>query len=337
MIGRTTLGEHLAGERRRHGVPDAELAGLLEALAGAARSLAQAIRHAPLAGHVGLAGDRNASGDAQKKLDVLGNDTVVGALAATGVVAAVVSEELAEAEILAGDAARHVVCVDPLDGSSNTDINGAVGTIFGVWSRQRTGPLDPTADLLRPGSAQALAGYVMYGPATILVYTAGRGTHGFTLDPDRDAFVLSHPGIRCPARGPYYSANVARAAEWDPGVQRFVRAVSEPAPAAPGEPPRTWSLRYTGALVADVHRSLLEGGIYFYPADRKQRDGKLRLLYECAPLALVVEQAGGAASTGRARVLDVRPASLHQRLPLAIGSADDVALFERCVAGGDRA
>ena len=329
-----TLGQHLMEALRRTGAPDEDLTRILGGVAVAAKTLSREIRGAALAGNLGLAGDRNVTGDAQKKLDLVGNTTVLDALGATGVIAAVVSEELPEAEPLAGTAGRYVVCTDPLDGSSNTDINGTVGTIFGVYRRRQTGPVDPVADLLRTGTEQVLAGYVLYGPSTLLVYTAGRGSHGFTLDVDRDEFVLTHPAIRCPARGPYVSANLTRYPDWDPGVQRFVAALT--APPRPGESgkPRTWSLRYTGALVADVHRGLVEGGIYLYPADAKNRSGKLRLLYEAAPLAFVVEQAGGAASTGTRPIRDVRAETIHQRVPLVIGSADDVALYERFVREG---
>ncbi len=330
-IAGTRLGEHLADEGQRHGAPDAAVATLLGAVAQAAKALAREIRRAGLEGNVGLAGDRNVTGDAQKKLDVIGNETVLAAFAGTGLVAAVVSEELGEAHPLAGPTGRYVLCVDPLDGSSNSDINGVVGTIFGVYRRRAPGPVGPD-DLLRTGTEQVLAGYAMYGPATILVYTVGRGTHGFTLDLDVNEFVLTHPRMRCPARGPYYSANVARARDWASGIQRFLAAAAEPAAAAPGG--HVWSLRYTGALVADVHRSLVEGGIYFYPADATHPHGKLRLLYECAPLALVVEQAGGVASTGTRRVLDVRAEKIHQRVPFVIGSAEDVAVYERYAREG---
>lgn len=323
-----TLEQHLADERRRHGGPDDEVAALLGAVATAGKALARGIRRAALEGNLGLAGGRNVTGDAQKKLDVLGNDTVVRVFVGTGLIAAVISEELVEALPLAGPAGHYVLCVDPLDGSSNTDINGPVGTIFGVYRRPKPGPIEAAADLLRAGSEQILAGYVMYGPATILVYTAGHGTHGLTLDLERDEFLLTHADIRCPARGSYYSANVARAPEWQPGIQRFLGALVTPGSAATAGG-RTWSLRYTGALVADVHRSLIEGGIYFYPADAKNTGGKLRLLYECAPLAFVVEQAGGAASTGSRRILDIRAEAIHQRVPFVVGSAEGVALYER--------
>jgi fructose-1,6-bisphosphatase I len=318
----TTLEQHLDAEARRGSVSDPAIGAILGAVTTAARVLAREIRRAAIEGHTGLAGDRNVTGDAQKKLDVIGNTTVLDAVAGTRLIAAVVSEELGEAERL-GDG-EYVLCTDPLDGSSNTDINGTVGTIFGLYRRPAGGPVDPVRDLLRSGGEQVLAGYVMYGPSTLLVYTAGHGTHGFTLDLDRDEFLLTHPAIRCPARGSCLSANLARLRDWHPGIQRFVASVTGP--------DGGWSLRYTGALVADVHRSLIEGGIYFYPADPGHPEGKLRLLYECAPLAFVVEQAGGAASTGSRRMLDVRATKIHQRAPLVIGSAEDVARFETFVA-----
>lgn len=328
-----TLALHLADESRTPGGPDATLARLLLAVAGAARTLAREIRRAAMAGNLGRSGSRNVTGDDQKKLDIVGNETMVGALRATGVVAAVVSEELPQAEVMVETSGAFIVCTDPLDGSSNTDVNGAVGTIFGVWRRRHPGPIDPVGDMLRPGREQVMAGYVMYGPATILLYTAGRGTHGFTLDWEQDDWVLTHPSVRCPAHGPYFAANTARYPDWEPGARRFHDALVTPPPPAPGAKTRSYSLRYSGALVADLHRSVIEGGIYFYPADRKNAQGKLRLLYECAPLALVIEQAGGAASTGRQRVLDVTPATIHQRSPLAIGSTEEVALYARLSEG----
>jgi fructose-1,6-bisphosphatase I len=314
-----TLDAHLDGAGDAP-APPPELAPLVRALAGAAVRLTPTIRRAALTGSLGLAGGHNRTGDAQKKLDVIGNEIVLAALAGPGTVAAVVSEELGEPQLLAGPDGLHVVATDPFDGSSNTDVNGPVGTIFGVYAR-RPGPIDPAADLLRAGAEQVLAGYVLYGPATVLVYTAGRGTHGLTLDPEREAFVLTHPGLRCPPTGPYVSGNLVRAADWDAPAREFVALVGQPGGG------RSWSLRYTGALVADVHRCLIDGGVYLYPADPKNKEGKLRLLYECAPLALVVEQAGGAATTGTQRILDVRPRAIHQRSPLVIGSRDDVALY----------
>ncbi len=248
-----------------------------------------------------------------------GNQVVLEAFARTELVGALVSEELDEPRQMAGGPeASYILCVDPLDGSSNSDVNGVIATIFGVYrpSRRTTGPAG--VQDLQSGRDQVAAGYIMYGPSTMLVYTTGDGVHGFTLDHDIGEFVLSHPNLTCPARGPYYSANVGNDRDWDSRTRAYVRQLAE-----------THSLRYTGALVADLHRCLIEGGVYLYPADRQNAGGKLRLTYECAPLAFVVEQAGGAASIGGTAVLDVTIDSPHQRVPFAIGSRQEVALFDR--------
>jgi len=325
MAQPTTLGRHLRGSIGGDPAAGADLTVLLEAVARAGRVLSRAVRRAALSGDLGLAGGTNVTGDAQKKLDVVANEIVVDTLAATGLVAAVVSEEFREPKVLAAEGeARHVLCIDPLDGSSNTEINGSLGTIFGVYRRAAAGPLQPERDLLRRGSEQVAAGYVMYGPGTLLVHTLGDGVSGFTLDEERGEFVLSHERIRCPARGHYYSANLGYINGWDPGLRAYIDHLTARDPATR----RPYSLRYTGALVADLHRSLIEGGLYFYPADAGHPDGKLRLMYECAPLALVVEQAGGRASTGTERILDLKPGSIHQRVPLVIGSSEDVTLYE---------
>ncbi len=303
----------------------ADLAAVIDPIASAAKILAGEIRRAALSGLLGMAGEENPSGEAQKKLDVFANDTVLDALAGTGVVAAVVSEEIREPKEVPGcEAARYVLCIDPLDGSSNSDINGAVGTIFGVHRRPGSGPPTVEREFLRRGDDQVAAGYVMYGPATLLVFTTGRGTDGFTLDEEHGRFVLTHPAIRCPTQGKYYSCNLGNQNHWDPKVRRCLDYLTQDDPATR----RPYSLRYTGALVADLHRSLIDGGFYFYPSDSRHREGKLRLLYECAPLALVVEQAGGRASTGTRRILDIQATSIHQRVPLVIGSAQDVELYE---------
>jgi len=320
-----TLDRHLRDETGRGRSLVDGLPALLAALAGASGVLARQVRRAALSGSLGYSGDTNVTGDSQKKLDVIADETVLDAIAPTGLVAAVVSEELKDAKVLAeGAEARYILCIDPLDGSSNTDINGAVGTIFRIYPRAAGGPVDEARDLLRRGSEQIAAGYVMYGPATLLVYTAGDGVYGFTLDEDSGEFVLTHDRVRCPARGHYYSANLGHLKEWRPGIRKYVEYLTERDPATR----RPYSLRYVGALVADLHRSLIEGGLYFYPADQGHSNGKLRLLYECAPLAFVIEQAGGRASTGAQRILEVRAGSIHQRVPFVIGSAEDVELYE---------
>ena len=312
-----TLHQQSLAQQQQHAHLVEALPTLLAALSRAAHTLAREIRRAALVGHLGWVGGSNPTGDAQKKLDVLGNTTVMDALAETGFVAAVVSEELPEATpVSRGSAARYVVCMDPLDGSSNTDINGPVGTIFGIRRCAR--------------AAQVAAGYVLYGPSTVFVYTCGTGVNGFTWDDERGVFVLTHPAIRCPRQGHYYSTNLGHYHEWHPHIQRCIDYLTAHDPLTH----RPYSLRYTGALVADVHRCLLEGGLYFYPADAAHQQGKLRLLYECAPLAFVVEQAGGCASSGAARILDIQADTLHQRMPLVIGSAHDVALYEQFLANG---
>jgi len=321
-----TLARHIREEERRHPGATGELSILLEQLSYAAKILSREMRRAALVGQLGLVGETNATGDAQKKLDLFGNQTVVEAFVGTGLVAAIVSEELEETRHVSSESgARYVLCIDPLDGSSNTDINGIVGTIFGIYRRVTSGPRESLEDVLRKGSEQVAAGYVMYGPSTVLVYTSGHGVNGFTLDHDIGEFLLSHPDIRCPPRGHTYSVNLGHEQEWHPGIRKLIRYLGETDPATH----RPYSLRYTGAMAADVHRSLIEGGYYAYPADAAHSNGKLRLLYECAPLAFVVEQAGGCASTGAPRVLDVRAESIPQRPPLVIGSAEAVALYER--------
>lgn len=325
-----TLNRHILEEERLHPQAVGELTELLVQLGYAAKILAREIGRAALVGRLGLVGEKNATGDSQKKLDIFANDTVMEAFAQTGLVAGVVSEELDEIKQISCEGkAKYILCMDPLDGSSNTDINGALGTIFGIYRSARAGGADLMGDILRQKAVPEVAGYVLYGTSTILVYTSGHGVAGFTLDRELGEFLLSHENIRCPERGRTYSANVARMGEWDPDIQRFVRHLTQ-TDVASGRP---YSLRYSGALVADVHRCLIEGGVYFYPPDPGHSQGKLRLVYECAPLAALVEAAGGRASDGRQRVLDIPAETIHQRVPLVIGSAGDVSLYESFLRG----
>jgi len=318
-----TLSRHLREEEARHPDMTVELSTLLDQLGFASKILSREIGRAALVGQLGLIGETNPTGDPQKKLDVYGNQIMVEAFARTGLVAGIVSEELEEIKQVTGaESARYVLSIDPVDGSSNTDINGAIGTIFGVY-RRTGGSLE--SDLLRKGSEQVLAGYVMYSTSTMLVYTCGHGVHGFTLDRDLGEFLLSHENIRCPARGKYYSANLGRYQDWEPNIRGCVDWLTQNDPAT-GRP---YSLRYSGALVGDFHRCLLEGGFYFYPPDSSHKQGKLRLLYEAAPLGLIAREAGGRASTGRQDILDVQATDIHQRLPLVIGSAHEVGLYEQ--------
>jgi len=317
----TSFARHILEEVRRSPELAGSLAPLLTQIGYAAKTLAREFSRAALVGRLGLVGEENASGDAQKKLDVFANDTVIEAFIDAGLVSSIVSEELEGARCVSCESeAPYILCIDPLDGSSNIDINGDVGTIFGIYRRGEPNETLESA-FLRAGSEQVGAGYILYGASTILVYTIGSGVHGFTLDRELGEFLLSHEGIQCPARGKTYSANLARGSGWAPGIQKYVGSL-----AAAREP--RYSLRHNGALVADFHRCLLEGGIHFYPADDVYEEGKLRLLYECAPLAFVAQQAGGRATTGSGDILGITVESLHQRTPFVIGSADDVADFE---------
>lgn len=323
-----TLSEHLAGRHaplsREHA---AAVAAVLAAIGRMAGVIEQELAHAALRGRLGYVGGTNVTGDRVKKLDVWGHDTMLDAVRATGVCAAVISEEAPQPiEIPEAAGPRTVVvCCDPVDGSSNLDVNGAVGTIFSLRPSRGAVPAAPAA--LDAGTDQIAAGYVMYGPATALVYTVGEGTHGFTLERESGEFLLTHPGIRIPRRGKLYGINEGNVHSWHPAQRAFVEYLKTP-DRATGRP---YSLRYSGAMVADVHRTLLDGGLFMYPADYSdpaKPKAKLRLLYEVAPMAFIAEQAGGRASTGNGRVMSVRAAEYHQRAPVILGSPDDVALAE---------
>ncbi len=324
-----TLAHHV---RASGGEEADDLAVVLSQLALAGKLIARELAQAALVGQLGATGETNVQGEAVKKLDVWANEVLVKVLEVTGLVSTLVSEEMAEPLRLARSGGRYVVCFDPVDGSSNLDVNGIVGTIFSVRRRRASGVDHVPADPLQPGTAQVAAGYIMYGPGTVLVYTAGNGVHGFTLDPGIGEFVRSHHQIRIPARGRTYSVNEGNSPRWHPSIRRYIEHLRT-ADVATGRP---YTARYVGSLVADVHRTLLEGGIYLYPADAAadgKATGKLRLLYEAAPMGFVVEQAGGRASTGSERILEIHPTAYHQRVPLLIGSPDDVTLAEEFIAG----
>jgi fructose-1,6-bisphosphatase I len=309
-----------------------ELSLLLMRFGVAGKRIASALSKAGLTGTLGGAGSRNVQGEDQKKLDVVANDILVETFDYGSLVTVVASEEMEEPVVYDKSAAGggYAVLFDPLDGSSNIDCNGTLGTIFSIRRRRDGGP----GDLLRSGHEQVAAGYVLFGPAVLLVYTTGSGAHLFTLDPEIGEFLLTRDSLSMPEKGRGYAVNEGRAHAWAPGVRAFVEYLKQPDKAS-GRP---YATRYSASLVGDVHRFLLEGGIYLYPADAPggpSPSGKLRVLYECHPLAFVVEQAGGRASTGTQRVLDVVPDSLHARIPLAIGSREEVDLFERFASGSN--
>jgi fructose-1,6-bisphosphatase I len=317
----------------QHSFPGAtgELSLLLMRFGVAGKRIACALAQAGLTEQLGTAGSRNVHGEEQKKLDVIANEILLQTFDYGGLVTLAASEEMEEPFVYGSsrEHGRYAVLFDPMDGSSNIDVNGTLGLIFAIRAR-RDGTL---GDLLRSGREQIAAGYVLFGPAVLLVYTSGDGVHLFTLDPAIGEFLLTRRDVRMPEKGRGYAVNEGRSHGWAPGVRAFVEYLKEP-DTATGRP---YSTRYSASLVADVHRFLLEGGIYLYPADvagHGEPKAKLRLLYECHPLAFVVEQAGGRASTGQSAVLDVVPDSLHARSPLAIGSRTEVELFEKFVARG---
>lgn len=326
-----TLARFLASYRRAElaSATGDEIRAFLEPICAAAKQFAQLLRRTGLSEIAGSTGAINVQGEEVKQLDRYANDRLVEAFRGHPLVCTVVSEEMPRPVHFESDGApgRYAVLVDPMDGSSNLDLNLPVGTIFS-FHRYEAAADHAGEGLLRPGRDQVLAGYVLYGPSTVLVFTARAGVHAFTLDPERDDWLLAQDNIRMPRRGSVYAINEGNAAKWPPPIRRYIDGLKQP-DAAAGRP---YALRYTGALVADFHRCLLSGGIYLYPAEINRPEGKLRLMYECAPLALVAEQAGGRASTGVAPILTIVPVAPHQRTALVIGSADDVAEVERLCA-----
>jgi len=300
------------------------LVELIAAIATATERIEALVRRSGLTHLTGLTGATNVQDEPVHKLDDAANRIFVDVLRASGRASLLVSEELAEPLALGGG--PFALYVDPIDGSSNADVNGSIASIFSVHASAHDG-------LPGPGHAQRAAGYVMYGPGTSMMITWGRELHEFVLDPDARGFLLTRAGLRLPPSGRTYAVNFGRRAYWDPGVGAFFDDLNADDPAR-GRP---YSLRYSGSLTADLHRILLEGGIYCYPGDRKVKDGKLRLLYEACPLALLAEQGGGRASNGHERILDIVPRTVHQRVPLYIGSATEVELAEDYVQQRRRA
>ena len=321
----------LAQHQRLHPTANAELTGLLSQIGVVGKLIAQDLRRAGLIGILGATDDTNVQGETVKKLDVLANETFVNVLRSSRYVCALASEEMEKPILLPGNwpHGQYMVLFDPLDGSSNTDCNMPLGAIFSILKYVRTDRPPTEADVVCRGTEQVAAGYVLFGPSTMLVYTIGQGVHGFTLDPGIGEYVLSHERLEVPQQGKVYAANEGNYHKWPEGTRRYfdwLKISDKPT----GRP---YSARYSGCLVADVHRMLIGGGIYLYPAESDKPEGKLRLLYEGNPLAFVVEQAGGKASTGTTRILDVDAKKLHQRVPLIIGSRLDVEQAEASIQG----
>jgi len=314
-----TLTRHVLTEQIRLGpVATGDLTFLLNAIQLTSKFIATNVRRARLINLVGLAGETNVQGEEQKKLDVLSNDIMVNALRASGKTAVLVSEELDHAIVVEGrQKGKYCVVFDPLDGSSNIDAGVNIGTIFGVY-KVRDGSEGTVEDVLRPGREMVAAGYTMYGSSANLVLSTGNGVNGYTLDAALGEFILTHPKIQIPSRGKIYSFNEGNSMYFHEPTINYLNSIKYPKTGSP------YSARYIGSMVADVHRTLLYGGIFGYPDDKKSKNGKLRLLYEAFPMAFLTEQAGGLASTGRGRILDVVPKTIHERCPVFLGSKDDV-------------
>jgi fructose-1,6-bisphosphatase I len=321
----TTLESHIwAGMRGSPGATG-EFASLLNSVTLAVRIIHTRVRAAGLAGMLGYTGEVNVQGEDVQKLDAFANDVLCTVLERSGHCAIVASEELEKAKVF-GHGGKYVVCFDPLDGSSNIDVNISIGTIFGIY---RASGMSTESAALQPGRDLVAAGYAVYGSATTLFFSTGHGVNGFTLDPGVGEFFLSHPRVQCPPRGTCYSINEGNYGRWEQGVKNWnawVKSSDEKL----GLP---YGHRYDGSLVADAHRTLMKGGIFAYPADKKSPKGKLRLLYEANPMAFLFEQAGGMATNGVDRILDIRPTGLHDRTPLVIGSRQDVETYRDFLTG----
>ena len=325
-----TIERFIIEQERQHPEATGELSGILYDLALAAKMIATKVRMAGLADILGATDMTNVQGEVQQKLDVLANEIIVKAMDHGGRLCGMASEE--EPDIIqipeGFTCGKYVLLFDPLDGSSNIDVNVPVGTIFSVVRKITRGTRAEMEDLLQPGRRQVAAGYVIYGSSTMLVYTTGQGVHGFTLDPSIGEFLLSHPNIRIPKTARYLSVNDSYEQHWDDHVRALMRRYR----GLDGDH-KALNVRYVGSLVADFHRNLLGGGVFCYPSNARSPRGKLRLLYECNPLAFVAEQAGGAATDGTARIMDISPSELHQRSPLYMGSRDEVELASEMLGG----
>lgn len=327
----TTLTRFIIETQAGYPAATGEFSALLAQIGLVGKMIANDLRRAGLINILGMTGETNVQGEAVKKLDAIANETFIKAFQYSGLVCALASEEMEKPVKLPENwpHGKYMLLFDPLDGSSNTDVNMPLGAIFSVLRYEGTGGLPADSELVRKGTTQVVGGYLMYGSSTMLVFTSGKGVNGFTLDPGIGEYLLTHENIRIPARGKVYAVNEGNYHKWPAGTRRYIDYLKEPDKAT-GRP---YSGRYSGCLAADVHRILLGGGIYLYPGETDKPEGKLRLLYEANPLALVVEQAGGKASTGAQRILEVEPKVVHQRVPLLIGSADDVSQAEAFIQG----
>jgi fructose-1,6-bisphosphatase I len=320
-----TIERHILEQEQLTPSATGELSKLLYQIAFVGKTISREVRRAGLVSILGMTGDENVQGEAVQKLDVIAHEAMVAAFDHTGVLCAMGSEEMENLIPIPTqfDLGKYTLAFDPLDGSSNIDANINIGTIFSVHRKISRGREGRIEDFLQPGYKQVVAGYVMYGSSTMLVYTTGMGVYGFTLDATLGEFLLSHPRITIPPRGKIFSVNMGNYKYWSAGIQKYVDDLM----IVDSNRRRPYTSRYIGSLVADFHRTMLYGGIFMYPMDLKDPQkpkGKLRMLYEASPMAMIIEQAGGKAIDGKERILDIQPTELHQRTPLFIGSRDEV-------------
>lgn len=322
-----TLGEFIIEHQKDFKYSSGELTRLLSSIKLASKIVNQKVNQAGLVDIIGNYGSENVQGEEQQKLDVFANEIFIRTLSQREVVCGIASEENDDFINIENqensDKSKYVVLIDPLDGSSNIDVNVSVGTIFSIYRRVTpAGTPVQMEDFLQPGSAQVAAGYVVYGSSTMLIYSTGHGVNGFTLNPSIGTFYLSHPDLKIPEDGHIYSINEGNYAHFLPGVKNYLKYCQQ------DEGDRPYTSRYIGSLCADFHRNMIKGGIYIYPSGTKSPNGKLRLLYECNPIAFLTEQAGGKASDGYNRILEIKPSELHQRVPFFCGSKNMVEKAE---------
>lgn len=323
-----TLTEFIIEKQSEYPQASGELSRLLNDIGIAAKFVNKEVNRAGIGDVMGYAGEVNVQGEEQKKLDVYANDQFIAALKSGGQCCAIGSEENDEIILLDNEVSKngkYVVAIDPLDGSSNIESNVSIGTVFSIYRRRTVRGTATLEDFLQPGRNIVAAGYVIYGSSTMLVYTTGYGVNGFTLDPSVGLFILSHQDMKYPQNSTIYSINEANYFSFPEGVRKYIHWCQEEEP----ETRRPYSTRYIGSMVADIHRNIIKGGIFMYPGTTKAKKGKLRLLYECCPVAFLAEQAGGKASDGFRRILDIQPTGLHERSPIFVGPTDMVEQAEK--------
>jgi len=336
LTDKTTFTEFLIEARRTHPEARGDLNGVLHSVATACKAISRAVAHGSLADLLGNAEASNVHGERQKKLDVIANDIFIRLNENRGYVAGMASEELDDPYTLPDtyERGKYLLLFDPLDGSSNIDVNVSVGSIFSILRAPTPGKDPKPEDFLQPGTRQVAAGYAIYGPSTMLVLTTGAGVHAFTLDPLLGEFILSHRDLKIPAETHEFAINASNSRFWEYPVQRYVDECLKGSSGARG---KDFNMRWIASLVAETHRILMRGGVFMYPRDNKNPDvpGRLRLTYECNPIGLLIEQAGGRASTGYKRMLEVQPEKLHQKIGFVFGSRAEVERIERYLLEGD--